>query len=204
MLDDRGHVVEDHLDLAAQQVGDRRRRAPIRHMLHLDVSHCHEHFAGQMHRGAIARRGHVHLARIGLGIGDEFRDRFRWHGVVDCHHIRHAVERGHRRDVANEIEFEVGVERGVDVIGGVDKQYRVSVRLRIDHRLSRDVIAGAGFVLDHELLAKLFRKPLPDQARQNIGCAARRISHHKPHRPGRIIQRRSAAGRPDQGRKPDC
>ena len=55
MLDDGGHVVEDHLDLAAEHVGDRGCSAAIGHVLHLDAGHRHEHFAGQMHRGAVAR-----------------------------------------------------------------------------------------------------------------------------------------------------
>src|SRR5258707_10354538 len=43
---------------------------PIGHVLHLGARHHHEHFTGQMHRGAVARRRHVHLARVRLHIGD--------------------------------------------------------------------------------------------------------------------------------------
>ena len=134
MLDDRRHVVEDHLDLAAEQIGERGRGAAIGHVLHLDARHRHEHFAGQMHRRAVARRRHVDLARIGLRIGDELGDRLRRHVLVDRHHVRHAVERRDRRDVADEVELEVGVERGVDVVRRIDQQQRVAIRLGVDHR----------------------------------------------------------------------
>ena len=203
MLDDRGHVVEDHLHLAAEHVGDRRRGAAIGHVLHLDAGHRHEHFAGQMHRGAVARRRHVHLAGIGLRIGDEFGDGLRRHVLVDRHHVRHAIERGDRRDVADEVELQVGVERGVDVVRRVDQQHGVAVGLGIDHRLGGDVVAGAGLVLDHELLAELLRQPLADQPRDDVGGAARRIADHPLHRSRRIIRRRGGADRGDC-RKADC
>jgi len=99
--------------------------------------------------------------------------------------------------VADEVEFEIAVERGVDVVGRIDQQHSVAVGLGIDHRLGADVVAGAGLVLDHELLAEPLGEPLADQPRQNIGRTAWRIADHPADRPRRIIQRRGAADRAD-------
>jgi hypothetical protein len=57
----------------------------------------------------------------------------------------------------------------------------------------------ARLVLDHELLAELFRQPLADQARQDVGGAARRIADQEPHRPRRIFQRRRGARKREGG-----
>ena len=45
---------EDHVDLAAEQVGDGRSRAAIGHVRHLDLGEVGEHLAGQMRRRAVA------------------------------------------------------------------------------------------------------------------------------------------------------
>ena len=55
MLEDRGHIVENYLDLAAKQIGDRGCGAPIGHVLHLRARRRHEHFTGQVHRRTVAR-----------------------------------------------------------------------------------------------------------------------------------------------------
>ena len=78
-------------------------------------------------------------------------------------------------------------------LAGIDQQHGVAVRLGVDHGLGADVVAGAGLVLDHELLAEPLGQPLADQPRQNVGGAARRIADHEANRPGRIVQRRGAA-----------
>ena len=67
--------------------------------------------------GADAGRRHVDLARIGLGIGDELGNglgRNRW---IHHHDIGHADDARDRRDVADEIEIELVVERRVDRVG---------------------------------------------------------------------------------------
>ncbi|GMO60056.1 hypothetical protein BwSF12_77500, partial [Bradyrhizobium ottawaense] len=63
----------------------------------------------------------------------------------------------------------------------------VAVGLGIDDRFGGDIVAGTRLVLDHELLAELFRQALADQPRQDVGGPARRIADHPFHRAGRII-----------------
>ena len=86
----------------------------IWHVDHVDAGHHLEQFAGDMGRRSVAGRRHVDLARIGLGIGDELGNglgRNRW---IDHHDIGHADDACDRRDVADEIEIELVVERRVD------------------------------------------------------------------------------------------
>jgi len=97
------------------------------------------------------------------------------------------------RDIANEVEVQLGVKRGVDRIRRIDQQERVAVGRGVHDRLGADVVAGAGLVLDDELLAEPLRQPMPDQARQNVGRAAGRIGDDPAYRPRRIIEGRGAA-----------
>ena len=70
------------------------------------------------------------------------------------HHVRHPGDAGDRRDVAQEVERQMLVERGVDAVGRIDQQDRVAVGRGVRHRLGADIVAGAGPVLDDELLAE--------------------------------------------------
>ena len=65
--------------LSFEHVGDGRRVAAIRHVQHVDAGHHLEQLAGKMRRRADAAGRHVELARICLGVGDQFRNRFDRH-----------------------------------------------------------------------------------------------------------------------------
>ena len=84
----------------------------------------------------------------------------------------HAADARDRRDVADEIEIELVVERRVDRVRRSDQEERVAVRRRAHDRLGADIAAGARPVLDDELLAEPLRQPLTDQARDDVGRAA--------------------------------
>ncbi|MGY4423803.1 hypothetical protein ACVWY2_006252 [Bradyrhizobium sp. JR6.1] len=143
------------------------------------------------------------LPGLAFTILDELGDVLRRHVLVDGHHVRHAVEGSHRRDIAHEIELQIRVERGVDVVRRIDQQHGVAVRLGVDRSFGADIVAGARLVLDHELLAELLRQPLPDQARDDVGGAARRIANNPAHRSRRIVGSRSAADRECRNPRPD-
>ena len=140
-----------------------------------------------MHRRAVAGRRHVDLARVGFDVVDELLDGLRRHVVVDHHHVRHAHEAADRRDVADEVERQLLVERRVDAVRRIDQQHGVAVGRRREHGFDREVVAGAGLVLDDELLAGLLRQVLPDQARQDVGGAARHVADEPVDRLGRIV-----------------
>jgi hypothetical protein len=56
----------------------------------------------------------------------------------------------------------------------------------VNYRFSADIAARAWPILDDEWLTEPLRRPLADQARDNIGPAAGRIADDDAHRPRRI------------------
>ena len=56
----------------------------------------------------------------------------------------------------------------------------------MDRGFAADIAAGAGPVLDHDLLAEPLRQPLADQARGDVDRAAGRKWCDQLHRPRRI------------------
>src|ERR1700694_3199168 len=69
-----------------------------------------------------------------------------------------------------------------------------------------DIAAGAGLVLDEELLAELLAELLSEQARHDVGWAARRERHDDAHGMARIgralgVTRSVACARDDQRRE---
>src|SRR5262245_48318323 len=56
----------------------------------------------------------ANAGRIGFGIGDEFSDSRGQERGTDLHHQWHAHDLGDRRDIADEVEIELLIKRGVD------------------------------------------------------------------------------------------
>ncbi len=137
-------------------------------------------------RGPDAGRRHVDLARIGLGVGDELGNglgRNRW---MYLHDVGRADDARDRRDVADEIEIELVVERRVDRIRRTDQQQRIAVRRRTHDRLGADIAGGARPVLDDEGLAEPLRQPLAHQTCDDVARAAGGKTDDDAHRPRRI------------------
>jgi len=79
----------------------------------IDAGHHLEHLAGELVARANPAGPHVDLAGMGLGIGDELRDRVHWQRRS---HLQHkGVERDARDGcaVAEEVELEIVVERRI-------------------------------------------------------------------------------------------
>ena len=110
----------------------------------------------------------------------------RW---IEQDHHRHADDAGDRGDVAEKIEFEFVVERGVDRVRHGGEQQRVSIGRRVHDGFGADVAAGARTVLGHEGLAQPVGQPLADQARGDVDAAAGGKTGDDAHRPRRIILR---------------
>ena len=70
----------------------------------------------------------VDLAGIGLGIGDELGNRLGRKRWIHHHDVRRAHDACDRRDVADEIEIELVVERRVDRVRRTDQEKRIAVR----------------------------------------------------------------------------
>ena len=100
---------------------------------------------------------HVDLAAIGFGIGNELGDIIDRKRIAHLHHRGHMRDAGDGHDIAQEIVVELVLVQGrVHGIGRIDEQQRVSVRIGFRHVLRGDIAAGAGAVIDDELLAETF------------------------------------------------
>src|SRR5262249_30731938 len=107
-----------------------------------------------MGRGAVAGRGHIDLARIGLGIGDELGNGLAWERLGD-HHAKWGLENARDGgDVTNKIEFEIRVECRVDYIRWDGQKQRVPARRRFYDALSGDIAPTPGGVLKNNLWAE--------------------------------------------------
>ena len=80
--------VDRHLDIAGEQVLQRRAGAAIRHVHDVDPGHHLEQLAGQVRARADAGAGEVELAGIGLGVGDQLGDRFDRQARRHHQHVR--------------------------------------------------------------------------------------------------------------------
>src|SRR5262245_38267499 len=106
-------------------------------------------------------------------MGDEFGNRLRRKRWVDLQGESLAANARDRRDVADEIEIELFIERSVDRIRTSDQKQRVAIRWRTHDGLGGNIRTGTGPVLDDKWPAEPVRQPLPKQAPDDIGPAAR-------------------------------
>jgi len=102
------------------------------------------------------------------------------------HGIGTSENAGDRRNVADEIEIELIVERRVARVEATGHEQRIAVCGRVHDRLGADIAAAARPVLDDEWLAEPLRQPLTDQAREDVGRAGGRDRHDQTHRPRRV------------------
>src|SRR5260221_6911292 len=107
--------------------------------------------------GAAAGRSDIDLARVSLGVRDEFRNRLGGNGWIDRHEIRAAADARDRRNVADELEIELLVQRRVHCVREAGKQERIAVPDCPHDRFGADIAAGARSILDHEWLPEPLR-----------------------------------------------
>src|SRR6516165_8313549 len=130
--------------------------------------------------------GHADLARIGLGIRDELENRLGRNRWMYRYDVGLPVNAGDRRDVADEIETKLVIERGVDSIPTADHEQRVAVRRCAHDVLGADIADAARYVLDNKLLTEPLRQPLTQQTRDDVGRPGRSERHDDAHPPRRI------------------
>src|SRR5215813_419997 len=99
------------------------------------------------------------------------------------HDKGHADDTSDRRDVADEIEIELVVKRGVDRIYRTDRKQRIAIRRRTHDGFGGDIGGSPRPILDDKwLLAEPLRQPLPYQTRDNALRAAWCKTHDYTHR----------------------
>src|SRR5262245_42038492 len=95
------------------------------------------------------------------------------------------------RNVADEIEIELVVERRVDRVESTAQEERVAVGGRAHDGLGADIAAAPRPIVDYELLAEPPREPWCDEPRENVGRSAGGRGGDDAHRPRRIVLRPS-------------
>ena len=99
------------------------------------------------------------------------------------HHIGHPDDAPNGCDVFHEIEIELLIKAGIGRTGRTHKQEGVTVRGSAHDGLHPDIGPGAGSVLDQKLLGQPLGKALRNQARDDVGRAARCKRHDDSHWP---------------------
>ena len=93
---------------------------------------------------------------------------------MNFHDAPKAANARDRSDIAGEIEIETLIECRVVGIRSRNQKQPVAVGARPHGGFSRNIAAGAGMVLDNELLSEALRQPLRNQPCGDVGAAARR------------------------------
>ena len=138
------------MHLPAEQVDERGSPAPIGYVHHVDAGHHLEQLADHMRAAPVARRGHVDLARIGLGVGDELGNGLSWNRWMNQHDVGLAADARDRCDVTNKVVIELVVERRADYRVGTDQEERIAVRRCSHDHFGGDIAAGTRPVLNDE------------------------------------------------------
>src|SRR6516225_3845288 len=114
MLPDRGtDKVEHGVDLATNEIRQRGARAAIIHQGKVDSRHGLEQHGEKVRGASRAGRGHIDLAWISFGIGDEFKHRPGRKGGIGFQDTARAPYACNWHDVVDEIEAEIVVQRRV-------------------------------------------------------------------------------------------
>src|SRR5262245_33972367 len=114
---------------------------------------------------------------MGPGIVDELRNCPGWERWIHDQGIRRERDTGDGRNVLDEMEIQVVVERRVDGVRRRYDQQRVTIGGRAHHGLGADVAARTWPVLDNERLAKSLGKPLRYQACKDVRPATCGLRH---------------------------
>ena len=184
----RGRIgVELELHDVGEQVGHCRRSAAIGDMRHLDADALQQQFHGQMRQRADAGRGVIELARILLGVGDEFLERLERRSRIADQHLRHRGDDRDRHQVFFGVVRQLRLQRGVDGVVRRRQQDRVAVRRRLGDGVGGDDTAGARLVFDHDRLAQIFSHLRGHHARDDVDRAAGRERQQQTDRPFRIF-----------------
>ena len=110
-------MAKAQLHLTGQQIG--HIGSAIGHVNDVHAGHHPEQLEGEMRRRAGALRRQIELARIGFGIGDEFWNCLHRDRRTDHDDEGRVAEERHRHDIADEIEIEVGIERGIGSVAEI-------------------------------------------------------------------------------------
>ena len=170
--------------MAAEQVVHRRRRAAIGNVHDVDLGLDLEQFGRQVGDRAGAGRREADLAGIGAGVGDELLQRVHADRRVNGQHLGDAHHQREQGEVLLPVERHLaGHERHDGERGRPVDADRVAVGRALGDRVDPGHAAGAGAVLDHDLLAELGAHAVAQVTPEQIGGTAGRERHDELDRP---------------------
>ena len=193
MLHEGRRGAEGQLHLAGQQVLQRRAGALVRHVHHLDAGLLLQHGARHVLQRAVARRGVVQLARVGLGVGHQLGQRLGGHVVAHHDDLRRRQDVGDGLEVGQLPLALLHQVRRDDVKARVLHQQRVAIGRRTLDDGRRNGAVAAALVVDHHLLARHCAQALRQHAAGQVGGAAGGGGHDQGDGLGRIALRQGAA-----------
>ena len=141
-----------------------------------------------------ARRSISQFAGPGLGERDQFRHRLRRQARMRHQQHRGSADQGDRREILQEIEWQLLVRMDGERQEARAAQQRVAVRRRLCDRVGADDTAGARAAFDQNRLAEPCLQVLPDRSGQCVRRAARRERIDDFDRPVRVILRQPRCG----------
>jgi hypothetical protein len=146
-------------------------------MHELDAGFGLKELRGEVGGGADPARGDGDSFRVGLRERDEVLRCLGLHGRIDEKNHRSGADQADRREVADRIVMHALLDRRNDGVGHVGEQEGITVRRGFGGDLDAEATAGAGAIVDDDLLAERFRHALADEAGEHIRAAAGRIGH---------------------------
>ena len=184
----RGGCDIGEVDMAAGHRHHRRRSTVEGNVHHVDAEHRGHVGRQQVAAAAGAGTRIVHLARVRLGVGDEFLH------VVDRQLGGDAEDQRERGEAGDELEAfrDLVGHRGLHrrQHGNAVRrrpQQGVAVRPRPGDVIDADRRGGTGPVLDDHVLAECLGEALSDDAGGEVGAAARRERHDDADVAGRVV-----------------
>ena len=160
--------------MAGQQIGDAGSRTLVRYMQHVQLGQHQEQFHRQMRAGADAGRGKIDLPGPRFREGDELLQVARRQRRVNHQHVGQRNRLRDRRQILQRVIGHFFVHRRIDRQRADTHQQRVAVRGCARHGFAADHGARARPVFDDDLLAEELRQLRRDDARRDVGAAARR------------------------------
>ena len=135
-------------------------------------------------RGADARRAVGELAGLLLRERDELGERLRRHRRIDDQDVGRGRGERDRREILDRVVGHLLVEHGIERQRARRHQEGVAVGRGARDALDADHVAGAGAVLDEELLLERLGEMLGHDARDDVGAAGGRGGHDDAHGAG--------------------
>ena len=139
-----------------------------------------QQLGAQVRGGAVAGRGIGHLAAAGQR--QQLGQVVGFHVRVHVQQVGRDARHRHGLQIAQRVIARVGEQRWVHRVGHAVHQQRVAVCRRVHHLLRGDVAARTRPVLDDHVLAHLRREQRAQQARHDVGGAARGEGDHDADR----------------------